>query len=242
MTSNIYDEAIQEIWHAVIDTTKEFFETMDGVDYGDTHNQMDYYNYLADNPIVFTYPDSSYDFGDPGTGGFIGGDPTESGLSQGMFNYIYQIESGYSYGKPLPQNLLNGKDIGDAGGHKTYGAGLLFHPSGKYMDQIKPIWSQSELDGLFIGTVKSNVDKVHKWMQKNNIALNQNQIDAIVSGIYNFGAGFLNKSVCKMIAKDPNDRAIHNTWAHMSDVQGKKYPGLIKRRNLEANWYFGQFA
>ena len=93
MTSNIYDEAIKEIWHAVIDTTKELFETMDGVDYGDTNNQMDYYNYLADNPIVFTYPDSNYDFGDtPGTGGFMGGDPTESGLSQGMFNYIYQIE------------------------------------------------------------------------------------------------------------------------------------------------------
>jgi hypothetical protein len=41
-----------------------------------------------------------------------------------------------------------------------------------------------------------------------------------------------------MIANDPNDINIKNTWAHLSDAQGKKYPGLIKRRNFEASWYF----
>ena len=41
-----------------------------------------------------------------------------------------------------------------------------------------------------------------------------------------------------MIAKNPNDPAIKNIWAHLSDAQAKKYPGIIKRRQAEANWYF----
>ena len=41
-----------------------------------------------------------------------------------------------------------------------------------------------------------------------------------------------------MIKKNPIDAAIKNSWSHMSDVQGKKYPGLIKRRQAEAKWYF----
>lgn len=42
-----------------------------------------------------------------------------------------------------------------------------------------------------------------------------------------------------MIAANPNNPAIKNTWEHLSDVQGAKYPGLIKRRRFEAAWYFG---
>ena len=167
-------------------------------------------------------------------------EPGESGLSDAMFKYIYQIESGIAYGKSLPISLLKGKDIGDAGGHKTYGAGLLFHPSGKYMDSIKKEWTQAELDALFIQTVKTNVNKVKSWAASKGKSLNQNNIDAIVSGIYNFGPGFLNKNVCKLIANNPNDPRIHDVWAHMSDAQGARYPGLIKRRKLEADWYVGK--
>ena len=167
-------------------------------------------------------------------------EPGESGLSDAMFKYIYQIESGVAYGKSLPVSLLKGKDNGDAGGHKTYGAGLLFHPSGKYMDSIKNEWTQAELDPLFIQTVNKNVNKVKSWAASNGKTLNQNNIDAIVSGIYNFGPGFLNKNVCKLIANNPNDPRIHDVWAHMSDAQGSRYPGLIKRRKFEADWYIGK--
>ena len=87
--------------------------------------------------------------------------------------------------------------------------------------------------------VKQMVGKVQNWKNKNNVDLNQNQIDAITSACYNFGPGFLNKPICKMIAANPNNPAIKNTWEHLSDVQGAKYPGLIKRRRFEAAWYFG---
>jgi hypothetical protein len=41
-----------------------------------------------------------------------------------------------------------------------------------------------------------------------------------------------------MITKNPNNIQIKNVWSHLSDSQGKKFPGLIKRRVSEANWYF----
>ena len=164
----------------------------------------------------------------------------ESGLSNGMLNYLYRIEAGVSFGQPLPAKCIKGVNLGDANGHLTYGAGLLYHPNGKFMDSIKKNWTQQELDVLFVQTVKKTVDKVKSWIAKAGKSLSQCQIDAIVSGIYNFGPGFLNKQVCKLIAANPSDSRIHDIWAHMSDKQGARYPGLIKRRKFEADWYTGK--
>ena len=133
---------------------------------------------------------------------------------------------------------LNGYDLKDAGGHRTFGYGLLMHPNGKYMDTIKKVWTQKELEQLFLEHAMSVSKKIDTWAASNKIVLNQNQKDAIASACYNFGFGFLNKNICKLIAANPNNPAIRNTWSHLSDVQGKKYPGLIKRRQAEARWYF----
>ena len=81
---------------------------------------------------------------------------------------------------------------------------------------------------------------VKKWANKKNITLNQNQIDAMVSASFNFGAKFLERSVAQMVAKNPNDPNILNAWAHASDAQAKRFPGLVRRRQGEANWYFGK--
>jgi len=161
-----------------------------------------------------------------------------AGLSDGMINFICQYETGHKFGYTMTSKDLNGYDLHDAGGHRTYGYGLLYHPSGKYMDSIKKVWSQKELEGLFLEHAKLTSSKIDKWAATNKVTLNQNQKDAIASGCYNFGLGFLNKNICKLIAANPNNPAIRNTWAHLSDVQGKKYPGLIKRRQAEAKWYF----
>lgn len=161
-----------------------------------------------------------------------------TGLSDGMLTFICQYETGHKFGYTMTAKDLNGYDLHDAKGHKTYGYGLLFHPNGKYMDTIKKTWTQSELEELFMIHAKTTSDKIDKWAVINHVKLNQNQKDAIASGCYNFGFGFLNKQICKMIIANPNNPAIRNTWAHLSDVQGKKYPGLIKRRAAEAKWYF----
>ena len=241
--SEIY---VKELSHTIINLYKLAIEDM-GYDMGDTNNEIEYRNYLVDDPIEFTSPFSAdaMSTGDGfsvGPSGLSGGDPGETGLSAGMLSFICQYETGHQFGYTMTAKDLNGYDLGDAKGHKTYGYGILYHPvSQKFMDTIKSSWTQQELENLFKIHAKSTSNKIDAWAQRNSINLNQNQKDAIASGCYNFGPGFLNKSICKMIAKNPNDPAIKNTWAHLSDAQGKKYPGLIKRRQAEANWYFGQY-
>lgn len=161
------------------------------------------------------------------------------GISEGMINFICQWETAHKFGYTMTSKDLNGYDLHDAGGHKTYGYGLLYHPvTQKFMDTIKKTWTQKELEGLFLEHAKQASNKIDKWASDNKIKLNQNQKDAIASACYNFGFGFLQKQICKIIIGNPNNPAIRNTWSHLSDVQGKKYPGLIKRRQAEAKWYF----
>jgi len=161
------------------------------------------------------------------------------GISDGMINFICQYETGKKFGYTMTYKDLNGYDLKDAKGHLTYGYGLLMHPTlNKYMDTVKKTWTQKELEGLFLEHARITSQKIDKWASINKVKLNQNQKDAIASGCYNFGLGFLNKQICKLIAANPNNPAIRNTWSHLSDIQGKKYPGLIKRRQAEARWYF----
>lgn len=161
--------------------------------------------------------------------------PDASGVSGEMLNYICHHETGHHYGYKMETKDIVGYDLGDAGGHKTFGYGLLYHPIQQvYMDTLKPHWTQAELESLFIVTVKKYSDMAKKYVP----GASQKQIDAITSALFNFGPGFLLKTaVGKMIRSNPHDPAIGPAWANMSNAQGKKYPGLIKRRRFEANWY-----
>lgn len=163
-----------------------------------------------------------------------------NGLSDDMFQKIIKYETGKQFQYQMSSKDTNGYDLGDAKGHKTYGYGLLFNPTnGSYMDNVKNSYSQSELEDLYCKTATKIINKVYNWAENKNLSLNQNQIDSIVCACYNFGTGFLNKSICKnTIANNPNDfQTIVDQWAHLSDTQGKKFPGLIKRRKFEAEWY-----
>lgn len=160
------------------------------------------------------------------------------GISDGMIDFICRYETGKKFGYTMTYKDLNGYDLKDANGHLTFGYGLLYHPNGKFMDSVKKRWTQKELENLFLEHAKITSSKIDKWATANKVKLNQNQKDAIASGCYNFGMGFLNKQICKMIIANPNNPQIRNTWSHLSDIQGKKYPGLIARRKAEAKWYF----
>lgn len=166
---------------------------------------------------------------------------TELGISMEMFEKIVQLETSKKFGYSMSKADLEGIDLGDANGHKTFGYGLLYYPGGDYMDKYKSSYTQSELENLYKLSVKNMYDKVVAWQSKNNLTLTQPQIDAIVCATYNFGPGFLQGNRCggvaKLILANPNDPNIISTWSHGSDQQGLKYPGLIKRRNFEAQWY-----
>lgn len=164
--------------------------------------------------------------------------PGSTGISDAMFKILTDYE-GTPWGKQLSKKELNG--YGNDAGHLTYGYGLLYHPEqNKFMDQVQRTYSQKELERLALVDMTNRTKKVKEWANKNNISLNQNQLDAIVCATHNFGLGFLKSRVAAMIKNNPNDPAIKDVWTHMSDLQANKQKlgGLKKRRAFEANWYF----
>ena len=233
---------VQNIQNAKLSLMRELIEII-GESFGDDEANVEYRNYMTDKIITST-PNGTIivNFDEFTTGVMIDpGSVGDTGLSDGMLDIICRYETGKPFGYTMSQKDLTGYDLGDAKGHRTFGYGLLYHPiANQFMDSIKSTWAQQELETLFKVYAKNTVDKIKSWASANNIQLNQRQIDAIACASYNFGIGFLKKNICKMIAANPNDPNIFNTWCHLSDAQGRKYPGLIKRRQTEANWYFGK--
>ena len=233
---------VQNIQNAKLSLMRELIEIV-GEEFGDDEANVEYRNYMSDKIIAST-PNGiqMVGFGEFTSGVMIDpGSVGDTGLSDGMLDMICRYETGKPFGYTMGQKDLVGYDLGDAKGHKTFGYGLLYHPTTKqFMDSMKAVWTQQELETLFKVYAKNTVNRINSWASSHNIQLNQRQIDAIACACYNFGSGFLNKNICKMIATNPEDPNIFNTWCHLSDVQGQKYPGLIKRRQAEANWYFGK--
>lgn len=161
---------------------------------------------------------------------------TPRNLSKSSYDIINKFEGTNLDNLP---SVDYGKDIGDANGHKTYGPGLLIHPDTlDYMDKKQKSYTANEIKALHWKTISNIANAVSKWAKDNNLSLNQNQFDAIVSGCHNFGLGFLKKPIMKKVAsKKYNSRQLKNQWIHLSDAQ-TKYPGLKKRRAWEAELFF----
>lgn len=168
--------------------------------------------------------------------------PEGIGVSNAMVQKIVEFEvgAGKRYGYNISEEGLKGKDNKDASGHKTFGYGLLMHPiEGKYMDEVKDEYTQEELQGLFLNHIRNSSIEVDNWAKANNVSLTQAQKDAMVSAVYNFGSSFLQKPIATKIAQNPNDPSIIEDWKHLSDDKKSTHPGLIPRREDEANWYSG---
>jgi lysozyme len=70
--------------------------------------------------------------------------------------------------------------------------------------------------------------------------INQNQFDALVSFAYNLGVGNLKSStLLKKVNANPSDPTIRDEFMKWVNGGGKKLPGLVKRRQAEADLYFG---
>ena len=157
-------------------------------------------------------------------------------VSQEALAQICKWETGKDLGYTMGSKDLRGYIVpGEK--TKTYGYGLKTHPNGKMMQNIKPAWSQEELESLFKEKLKVETDWVLKWANEHGVTLKQGQLDAMVSAVYNYGrAGFMRTGIPAMIAKNPSDPRIPEVWAHASDHR-KKMGGLHARRREEARWY-----
>ena len=82
---------------------------------------------------------------------------------------------------------------------------------------------------------------VENEINKHNLDINQNQFDALVSFVYNVGVGnFRTSTLLKKIKANPNDKTIANEFKRWVYSNGKRLPGLVKRREEEAKLYFTQ--
>ena len=71
------------------------------------------------------------------------------------------------------------------------------------------------------------------------LPVNQNQLDAILSFVYNVGIGAFNKSTLrKKIFQNPFDPSIAQEFARWNKAGGKVLNGLTKRRKAESDLYF----
>lgn len=158
-------------------------------------------------------------------------------ISNEALSKICWWETRHNFGYPMSEKDLKGYYVkGEA--RKTYGYGLRTHPNGQFMEDVKSAYTQKELEELFKQKIKNETDWVLKWANNNGVTLNQGQLDAMVSAVYNYGhSGFLRTGIPALIAQNPNNPEIAEKWAHLADTRAKKYPGLVKRRTEEANWY-----
>lgn len=78
-----------------------------------------------------------------------------------------------------------------------------------------------------------------KAVNAQNLKINQNQYDALVSFTFNVGVGNFGKStLLKKVKANADDPAIRNEFARWNKGGGKVLPGLTRRRKEEADLYF----
>jgi lysozyme len=92
--------------------------------------------------------------------------------------------------------------------------------------------------------LKDDLKSAENTVNENLSALNQNRFDALVSFVFNVGAGnFKGSTLLKKVKANPDDRAIAGEfakWNKAKDKSGKlvELQGLTKRRKEEADLYF----
>lgn len=75
---------------------------------------------------------------------------------------------------------------------------------------------------------------------RHRLNINQHQFDALVSLVFNIGAGnFANSTLLKKAKKNTNDATIANEFRKWVYAGGAVMPGLIKRREAEIRVYYG---
>ena len=99
--------------------------------------------------------------------------------------------------------------------------------------------SQARADELFDADIDAFARLVEAEVR--GIALTGCQFDALVSLAYNIGVGNLRRStLLRMVKADPANPAIAAEFRKWDKAGGAVLPGLSRRREAEANHYFGK--
>jgi lysozyme len=121
-------------------------------------------------------------------------------------------------------------------GVPTIGFGSTMYNNG-FKVKLGDVINEQEAENLLMWELKSKAISLH------DLNINQNQIDACLSFVYNLGIGAFNKSTLKKkIQANPNDASIKDEFMkwNKARVGGKLVvlKGLTRRRIAEAELYF----
>ena len=120
-------------------------------------------------------------------------------------------------------------------GLNTIGYGATFYENGTKV-QPKDVITMDRADKLLHFQVKLFADEVKRVVKSN---INENQLGALVSFCFNVGgAQFSRSTLARKANANPNDPTIRAEFMRWTRGGGKVLPGLVKRREEEANLYF----
>lgn len=95
--------------------------------------------------------------------------------------------------------------------------------------------SQEDAERFF----EEDIKEFERQLNSLQLAINQNQYDALMSFIYNVGLARLAKStLLKKIKANPGDASIRQEFNRWVYAGAHKLPGLVTRRAAEAGLYF----
>lgn len=169
--------------------------------------------------------------------------PGATSVSERGINMISIFETSHPFGYKMGYDDLHGIPDGD---HKAYGYGLRNHPDGIHFMEERPVWTQEELERLYVETINKRVSQaIVRWAKKHGLTLSQQQFDAIASIAYNVGPGVLDnyELFTTTIPSNPRDPNIVQTWNKTAitskNKNGERVPtrGLIERRKKEVTLY-----
>jgi lysozyme len=120
-------------------------------------------------------------------------------------------------------------------GLATIGFGATFYENGTRV-QLGDKISRDRADQLLMFQVKLFAEEVRRTIKSN---INDNQLGALVSFCFNVGgAAFSKSTLARKVNANPNDSTIRNEFMRWTRGGGKVLPGLVKRREEEANLYY----
>lgn len=123
----------------------------------------------------------------------------------------------------------------DSAGIATIGYGNTYYETGKRVTMQDSAITRDYAERLF-ELIRGNYEKP---VQQIVAPLTQNQFDALVSFVYNLGAGAFNGSTLrKKVISNPDDPSIRNEFMKWVNAGGKRVQGLVNRRAAEADLYF----
>jgi lysozyme len=121
-------------------------------------------------------------------------------------------------------------------GVPTIGYGNTFYPNGKKVTMADKSITEKQATEFLSATLLTFEKYVDTYCID---TITQSQFDALVSFCYNLGPANLKSStLLKKVNKNANDETIRAEFMKWVKAGGKTLPGLVRRREAEANLYF----